>query len=150
MSPLPTPNIALSMAAPLTRSMRPDRAALGMRWLVLLVILFGTIVSSVGGMNSHGIAAIAVLSHVSAATSETEHVHAHGHVLEDGHGERVGESHGPSADHPHHGADHSHDKAHALPAAWHTAVPMLPAWLGQAKLYIELVEASRLERPPMG
>ena len=42
-----------------TRSARPDRAALGMRWLVLLVILFGTLLSSVGGMSSHGIAAIA-------------------------------------------------------------------------------------------
>ena len=29
------------MAVPLTRSMRPDWAAPGMRWLVLLVILFG-------------------------------------------------------------------------------------------------------------
>jgi len=47
------------MTTRLTRSTRPDRAALGMRLLVLLVILFGTVISSVGSMNSHGIAAIA-------------------------------------------------------------------------------------------
>lgn len=138
------------MAAPLTRSMRPDRAALGMRWLVLLVILFGTMVSSVGGMYSHGIAAIAAVSHVSAAPSEAEHDHAHGHAHEDGGGEWVVESHSASADHPHHGADHSHDKAHALPAAWHSAAPVVPAWFGHVRLWIEMVQASRLERPPMG
>ena len=138
------------MVASLTRSTRPDRAALGMRWLVLLAILFGTIVSSVGGMYSHGIAAIAAVSHVSPAPSDTDHDHAHGHAHEDSDGGWVAGSHGASADHPHHGADHSHDKAHALPSAWHTAAPMLPAWFGQAVLRIEMVEASRLERPPMG
>jgi hypothetical protein len=123
-----------------------------MRWVVLLVILFGTIISSVGGMYSHGIAAIAAVSHVSAASSDTEHHRSHGHAHEDGDGdgEWVEGRHGASADHPHHGADHSHDKAHALPAAWHSAAPMLPAWFGHAVLRIEMVEASRLERPPMG
>ncbi len=140
------------MAVPLTRSMRPDRAALGMRWLVLLVILFGTVVSSVGGMYSHGIAAIAAVSHVSAASSETEHEHSHGHAHEDGDSdaEWVVGSQGASADHPHHGADHSHDKAHALPAELHLAAPVLPAWFGHVRLWIEIVQASRLERPPMG
>ena len=140
----------MSMAVPLTRSMRPCRAALGMRWLVLLVILFGTMVSSVGGMYSHGIAAIAAVSHVSAVPSEAAHDHAHGHAHEDGGGEWVVESLSASADHPHHGADHSHDKAHALPAAWHSAAPVVPAWFGHVRLWIEMVQASRLERPPMG
>ncbi|MBT9466278.1 hypothetical protein [Hydrogenophaga sp.] len=138
------------MTTRLTRSTRPDRAALGMRWLVLLVILFGTVISSVGGMNSHGIAAIASASHADSTGLDTGHDHAHGHAHEDGSSERVMGSHGTSADHPHHGADHSHDKAHALPITWNVAVPQLPVWIGQARLWIEIVEASRLERPPMG
>ena len=64
-----------------TRSTRPDRVALGMRWLVLLVIHFGTLLSSVGGMTTHGIAAIAAVSQVSPASSDTEHGHVH--VLEE-------------------------------------------------------------------
>lgn len=109
-----------------TRSTRPHRAVLGMRWLVLFVILMGTFISSVGGMNSHGIAAIASVSHVTAVATDTAH------------------------DHHHHGADHSHDKAHALPVTWHMAAPLPPEWIGQTRLWIEMVEASRLERPPMG
>lgn len=133
------------MTSSLTRSTRPDRAALGVRWLVLLVILLGTVISSVGGMYSHGIAAIAAVSHTSPASSDTEHDHAH----EDGDGAFVW-CHDASADHPHHGADHSHDKAHALPITWDVAAPQLPVWTGHARLWIEMVEPSRLERPPMG
>ena len=133
-----------------TRFTRPDRAALGVRWLVLLVILVGTFLSSVGSMYSHGIAAIAAVSHVAPASSDTEHDHVHGHAHEDGDSEWIMGSHGASADHPHHGADHSHDKAHALPMTWSVAAPQLPVWIGQAMLRIEMVEASRLERPPMG
>ena len=136
---------SLPMTPSHTRATRPDRAALGMRWLVLLVILFGTLLSSVGGMSSHGIAAIAAVSQVSPASSDTEH----GHVHEDGEGDWVS-GHGASADHPHHVADHSHDKAHALPITWSMAVPLLPGWIGQARLRIDMAEASRLERPPMG
>lgn len=140
----------MPMIPNLTRPRRPDRAALGMRWLVLLVILMGTLISSVGGMNSHGIAAIAAVSHVSPAFSDTSHNDAHSHAHEDGESDWIIGSHGASADHPHHGADHSHDKAHALPLTWHVTAPPLPVWIGQARLWIEMVEASRLERPPMG
>lgn len=133
-----------------TRSARPDRAALGLRCLVLLVILMGTFISSVGGMNSHGIAAIAAVNHVSSASSVSDHDHAHGHAHEAGDSEWGSASHGASADHPHHGADHSHDKAHALPAAWNAATPALPVWFGHVRPWTEMVQASRLERPPMG
>lgn len=138
------------MTARFPRSTLAARAALGMRWLVMVVILFGTIISSVGGTYSHGIAAIAAVSHVSLASSDTEHDHAHGHAHEDGGSAWAMENHGASADHPQHGPDHSHDKAHALPITWNVAAPQLPVWIGQAKLWIEMVEASRLERPPMG
>ena len=130
------------------RSTRPGRAALGMRWLALVVILFGTLIASVGGMNSHGIAAIAAATHAASATTDT--AHEHGHVHDDADISPATLMHGPTADHPHHGADHSHDKAHALPSSWDVATPQPPLWIGQARLWIEMVEASRLERPPMG
>ena len=47
-----------------TRSARPDRAALCLLWLVLLEILMGTYISTVGGKNSHGIDANAFLQAV--------------------------------------------------------------------------------------
>jgi hypothetical protein len=130
-----------------TRSTRPDRAALGMRWLVLVVILFGTLISSVGGMNSHGIAAIAAVAHAAPATADTAHEHGHAHE-EDASPATL--MHGTTADHPHHGADHSHDKAHALPDAWGPAAPLLPVWFGHVRPWTESAQASRLERPPMG
>jgi hypothetical protein len=118
-----------------------------MRWLALVVIMFGTIISSIGGMNSHGLAAIAAAHHAApSAADET-----HGHVHKDDRGADVAMLE-PSAgaDHPHHGADHSHDKAHALPVAWSTAAPQLPDWRVRVRPWIEMIQASRLERPPMG
>ncbi len=121
-----------------------------MRWLVLLVILMGTFVSSVGGMNSHGIAAIAAAAHATPELQGNSHDHTHGHSHEDGDSEWAVASHVAGGDHPHHGADHSHDKAHALPITWEVAAPQLPVWIGQVRLLREMVQVSRLERPPMG
>jgi hypothetical protein len=115
-----------------------------MRWLVLLVILWGTFASSVGGTNSHGIAALADEIHADPGLSVAAPGHAH--ADEDG----AWAAHGATADHPHHAADHSHDKAHALPAAWRANAPLLPLWFGHTPVWIESVEPSRLERPPMG
>jgi hypothetical protein len=115
-----------------------------------MVFLLGTVISSVGNMNSHGIAAIASVGHADSAGSDTEHDRAHGHAHEGGSSKWVIGSHGAGADHPHHGADHSHDKAHSLPITWDVAAPQLPVWTGHARLWIEMVEPSRLERPPMG
>ena len=126
-------------------SLRPDGAALGVRWLVLVVIMVGTIISSIGGTSSHGLAAFPAALHVTAFSSDESHEHAH----EDEGIELVTQSAG--ADHPHHhGADHSHDKAHALPVAWSSAAPQIPGWFGLVRPWIEMVRASRLERPPMG
>lgn len=130
------------MTQHLSYALRPNRAALGMRWLVLLVILLGTIISSIGSTNSHGIAAAL---HVSPTSLDTSHEHAH----EDG-DSGLEMLHGAAADHPHHGADHSHDKAHALPVIWSSAAPQLPGWFGIVWPWIEMVQTSRLERPPMG
>ncbi|MDP2016185.1 MAG: hypothetical protein Q8K41_06080 [Hydrogenophaga sp.] len=121
-----------------------------MRWLVLVVIMFGTMISSVGGMNSHGIALISEALHASSTNPDTQRDLKHGHVHEDGFDGLATVSHGTIGDHPHHGVDHSHDKAHALPTTWSMATPQLPAWYGHVRQLIEMIQASRLERPPMG
>ena len=137
----------LPMTSRLPHSPRPNRATLGMRWLVLVVIMFGTMISSVGVMNSHGIAVIAEALHGSSTTPDAQRDQEYGHVHEDG---DAMVNHGIAGDHPHHGGDHSHDKVHALPTTWSMATPQLPAWLGHVRQLIELIQVSRLERPPMG
>jgi hypothetical protein len=127
-------------------SLRPAGAALGVRWLVLVVILFGTILSSMGSTSSHGLAAIAATSHTASSSLDESHGHSH----EDQGGEWVMVDNSASADHPHHAADHSHDKAHALSVSWRSATPQPSSWRGSVRPWIEMVEASRLERPPMG
>ena len=124
-------------------SLRPTAAAPGMRWLVLVVFLFGMITSSIGGMKSHGLAAI-------SATLPTAAGEPHGHMHADHGGEPAMVDQSTAVDHPHHGADHSHDKAHALPAVWSSVTPQLPGWWGRVRQWIEMIQASRLERPPMG
>lgn len=118
-------------------------AALGMRWLVLVVIMFGTIISSIGSTSSHGLAAISATLHAAPSSPGESHEHVH----EDEDIAMVNQ--GADTDHPHHGADHSHDKAHALPVAWGSASPQLPSWRVVVRPWIEMIQASRLERPPM-
>lgn len=134
------------MTQHLSYALRPNGTALGLRWLVLVVILFGTILSSMGGTNSHGIAPIAAGLHIAPTSLDPSHDHAH----EEAGSAWAVASDGAVADHPHHGADHSHDKAHALPDIWRSAVLPLPGWFGLVRPWIEMVQASRLERPPMG
>lgn len=105
------------------------------RWLVLLALIAGTVLAAMGNVKSHGLAELVAV-----------HQHAHSHE-DDSH-------HPPSdvnttADHTHHGADHSHDKAHALPHAWACMAAQPPDWVNAPRLWVELVEAFRLERPPM-
>lgn len=134
------------MTLPASSSFCPTGAALGMRWLVLVVILFGTILSAMGGTSSHGLAAMAVALQV-APSSATE---PHGHGHEDLGGELAMVDSNAGTDHPHHESDHSHDKAHALSVAWRTATPQPSSWWLSVRPWIEMVEAFRLERPPMG
>ena len=140
------------MTQHLSHALRPNRAARAMGWLVMVVVLFATIISSIGRASSHGFAAFPAALHVTAKFLDTfqKHVHeqAHEQAREDGGIGGVTQSAG-SNDH-HHGADHSHDKAHALPVAWSSAAPQLPGWFGHVRPWIEMVHASRLERPPMG
>jgi len=126
--------------------LRPNGAALGVRWLVLVVILLGTIFSAMGSTSSHGLAAIAVVLHAAPSSPDEPH----GHVHEDLGGELALVDQSASADHPHHEMDHSHDKAHALSVAWRSAAPQPSSWRLSVQPWIEMVEAFRLERPPMG
>lgn len=136
------------MTQHLSYALRPHRAARGMGWLVLVVIMFGTIISSIGGTSSHGLAAFQAALHVAPMPLDISHKHVHEHAHED---EGIGlVTQSAGADHPHHGADHSHDKAHALPVAWNSLALQLPGWFGVVRPWIEMVQASRLERPPMG
>ena len=137
------------MTQHLSYALRLHRAALSMGWLVLVAILFGTIISSIGATSSHGLAAFPAALHATPASLDTSREHVHEHAQED---EGLGwATQGAGADHHHHhGADHSHDKAHALPVAWHSVAPQLPGWFGLVRPWIEMVQASRLERPPMG
>ena len=137
------------MTQHISYALRPHRAALSVGWLVLVVILFGTIISSIGGTSSHGLAAFQAALHITPTSLDTSDEPVHEHAQED---EGIGwVTQGAGADHPHHhGADHSHDKAHALPVAWRSVAPQLPGWFGLVRPWIEMVQASRLERPPMG
>lgn len=131
-------------------SLHPDWAALRVRWLVLLVMMLGTVISPVGSLTSHGIAGMTHGLHAAATTSDLSHELAHGHAHDDVDSASATVSLDATVDHPHHGADHSHDKAHVPPTAWRSVPPQLPGRVGHIRPWIEMVQASRLERPPMG
>ena len=117
-----------------------------MRLLVLVVIMLGTNISTFGGVNSHGLAVIAAALHATTSSA----VELNGHIHEDQSGElALADQSAGADDHPHHGADHSHDTAHALPVIWSLAPPPLSTWWMLVRPWIEMVQTFRLERPPM-
>lgn len=122
---------------------RQTRITLGVCVLILWGMLFGTLASSMGGVMSHGLAEFVATHHPIDEMS----VDGHGHSHDD-------EDNGPTfsetgADHPHHSADHTHDKSHVPSSAMTVAVAMASSWPVTARAWVELVEAFRLERPPM-
>ncbi len=125
---------------------RPTLATLGMQWLVLIVIALGMIVSSIGTASSHGLAVIAA-SHESELPSAEN---PHGHVLEDQGTEFAQAEERSGGEHPHHGMDHSHDTPHHLLFAWGALPPQLRSWEVMVRPWIEMGQAYRLDRPPMG
>ena len=112
----------------------------GLRVWVLAVLMLGTLVSSLGQVSSHGIAAVAAAQH----DSEVGHGHAHEDdqpMVQSAHGE---------ATHAHHNsADHSHDKAHALPALLAITQTATPVWWSLAHPLVPGHLMFRLDRPPM-
>lgn len=117
-----------------------------MQWLVLVVITFGMIVSSIGMTSSHGVAVIAA-SHESVRPSSENY---HGHVHADPGIEFLVADESSSGEHPHHGMDHSHDTAHHLPLAWGDIPLLRPSWEVMVRPWIEMGQVYRLDRPPMG
>ncbi|MCM2342252.1 hypothetical protein [Rhodoferax sp.] len=124
-------------------SQRHARFTLGVCALILLGMLFGAIVSSMGGVTSHGLAEFAASQHNVDAIA----VDAHGHSHDDDDARPALLDAG--ADHPHHSADHSHDKSHVPTTAITVAISMASSRPATARQWVELVEAFRLERPPM-
>ena len=118
-----------------------------MGWLVLVVLLLGTNISVIAGTYSHGLAAIGATLH--SAPSLTDPLHGHGHEDHGGESALTSQTEG-IADHSHHGADHAHDTAHALPGVWTLALHQLSLWELLVRPWIETARAFRLERPPMG
>jgi len=117
-----------------------------MQWLVLIVIGLGTIASSIGLTSSHGLAVIAASHESEPPSSENSHGHAHADQ-----GVELAVTHeSASGEHPNHGMDHSHDTAHHLPLAWGAASSPLPSWEVMMRPRIEIGQAYRLDRPPMG
>lgn len=108
-----------------------------LRWLVLVALIWGTLVSSVGLTTSHGLAGLAVADH--GVASDDAHGHAHDEdvpVVD------------PAGGHPHHAADHSHDKVHALPEQLAVAPAASPERIAVAQALVTGLEADRLDRPP--
>ncbi|WPC67560.1 hypothetical protein SBP18_03380 [Rhodoferax ferrireducens] len=112
--------------------------------LILLGMLFGTIFSSMGGVTSHGLAEFAAGQHNVDGIS----VDAPGHSHDDDDDAKPAFP-DAGADHAHHAADHSHDKSHVPSSAMTVAMSMAASRPTTARQWVELVEAFRLERPPM-
>lgn len=128
---------------------RPGAMAAGRIW-VLAVMLTGMLISSIGWVNSHGLAALAASQHAEGAA--TDHEHAHDEGRESG-GEpsavgNVERLDAPGA-HAHHNADHSHDNAQALSAGIAVAKLVRPDWRSLDPENWTGPVACRLERPPM-
>lgn len=117
-----------------------------MQWLVLIVITLGTMVSSIGLTSSHGLA-VTEESHKSVVHfSEIAHGHEHGdQEIEFSVADEIS-----SDGHPHHAMDHSHDTPYHLPLAWSALSPQLPSWEVAARPWMDMGQAYRLDRPPMG
>lgn len=120
---------------PLNRH-RPDRK-ICLRWLVLLALIWGSLVSSVGLTTSHGLAGLAAAEH--GVASDDVHGHAHDEEVP------VAD---PAGGHPHHAPDHSHDKAHALPEQLAVVPAASPERIAVAQAWVPELEAGRLDRPP--
>lgn len=122
---------------------RRSSSSLGVWALILLGMLFGTMVSSMGGVTSHGLAAFAASQH--HVDDLALDAHSHSHEEDD----VKPASSDAGAEHAHHGADHSHDKSHVPSHAMTVAMSMAASRPATARPWVELVAAFRLERPPM-
>lgn len=112
----------------------------GLRVWVLAILMLGTLASSLGQLSSHGIAAMATFQH----DEEVEHGHAHEDDVS-----LASPTHDAPTHVHHNSADHSHDKAHALPAQLALAQTATPVWRALAHPLAPGRLVFRLDRPPM-
>ncbi len=127
-------------------AVRPKWLGRSMRAWVLLVILFGSLLSSLGAVRSHALAALETARHTQVAHDAaypSAHDDAHGHTHE---GDALAAHEGGL--HTHLGSDHSHDKAHALPAMQSVPVSTAPLWKPRSHAWIDRLLTQRLDRPP--
>ena len=124
---------------------RLTRGVLCLRWLVLAVLTFGAVASSIGLIKSHGVVETDSTHKSAALFSETTHVHGHEHAA----GYSL-ENEGSSGGHDHHAMDHSHDTTHHLSLAWDAMPPNRPSWVVFAPAWSDTGQIYRLDRPPMG
>jgi hypothetical protein len=122
---------------------RHSRFTLGVCALILLGMLVGAFISSMGGVMSHGLAEFAAGQHKIEGIS----VDANGHSHDDDGAKPAFSDAG--ADQPHHSADHTHDKSHVPSSAMTVAISIADSRPTTARQWVERVEAFRLERPPM-
>jgi len=109
---------------------------------VLALVLAGMLASSIGMVNSHGLAALALAEHGNVLA----HGHGHGHSDHEGGDAAVAE---PSFAHAHHNADHSHDNTQVPSLVLRSVAPSQPDWRVFTPAKMKGLVTYRLERPPM-
>jgi hypothetical protein len=130
------------MFLPLVRSCFRSWLVPDARIWILAVVLAGMLVSSIGLMNSHGLAALACAQHRADSAQGLGHEHSH-------HDESEATGAETSLAHAHHNADHTHDNAQVPSMALRSVAPSLPDWRIFAPARKKGLVAYRLERPPM-
>ena len=126
------------------RSVCPTRLGRAVRVWVMMAMLVGTLISSLGVMNTHALAVLDALGAADMARdSDHDHEHEHGRSHDNG-----GLANGDETAHTHLGSDHTHDKAHALPGLPKWSGTDTPDWTRRAVAWSDRLLVHRLERPP--
>lgn len=109
-----------------------------MRLCVLLVILFGTLLSSLGALHAHALVPLDAVQHAQGKYGDAPgHSHQNASPISY-----------ESPSHTHLGADHSHDKAHCLPVMPRLGLNSVTPRRPQLLSWRDRLMSHRLERPP--
>jgi hypothetical protein len=103
---------------------------------VVSIVLLAALISPWGLAKSHGAAALTISDHQVSLIVDHDHGHSHD------------DDSGASADHPHHAGDHTHENAHALPAALPAAFVVPAAWQWRTADAGPWPSLDGIERPP--
>lgn len=98
------------------------------------MVAIGLMLAQSGHLKSHGLADLALALHEACCDTEDQG-HEHGRADEGG-------------DLEHHGPDHSHDKLSTLIGAARLPVMSVEPLHPASRRWLQLITASRLERPP--